>query len=835
LSQCAIKWSEQNNNGFIGFLSVASGVHQAFFDWSGQSIITEVIMFGKIVSTVFLLLAFCLPVCAAPSLDRSAPEPVELPGMTLQQRFGAGTAPGMMLAHPLTYTTPTTINILFLRVEFQPEANPAAAQVTGTGLWNSDPLYRTNNDPNYWVTQASNKFPAFWKEVSYGLLTISVTVSGNIYQLPQKMAAYGDESSAGLENIIYDSVSTASTGTNPVNFSLYDAVLIVHAGVGQESAPSGVTPSDIWSLYYKSDGLICRNASPAGPCLPNTLRGGAVINEAIIMPQTDSRSVGTSHITVDPLGVYVHEYGHWLGLPDLYCTAPNCQFEGAGEWSLMAGGIYNADPATCAADGTHCVYGSSPAHLDAWSLTYLGWVNPQQAANQFYTLNAMETVPTPTTPAAGTEVIKAIASTGTNSQYYLIENRQLVGYDAGLPGHGMLVWLVDDAVIAANFPGNTINNNPARPGLKLIEADGDFALLKTGSGSDSGSASDPFPGSKGNTGLSPMTKPSSIPYTNYGNVNVRNIAETAGGAINCSLGYAPLPPKDLALNRGTGTLTWSASAGATTYEIYKNGSATSIVVAGSTSYSDPAYQLNDVYLLTAVDSSGNESQPAAIAPVISANPAALSFSDSSTTGGVTVVNNGNADLAIQSVTLTGVNPGKFSFTNSCGAILAPAATCGMTVTFIADSAGTQTAALTIASNDPQTPRLDVQLTGTTSHTAGLTGGGGNGGGGGGSGSGCFIATAAYGSYLDPHVKVLRSFRDGWLMTNAPGRAFVSLYYRYSPPVAAVISRHEGLRTMTRWALTPIVFTAEYPATVLLMMLAGVLLFGADRFLKKTSS
>jgi hypothetical protein len=73
------------------------------------------------------------------------------------------------------------------------------------------------------------------------------------------------------------------------------------------------------------------------------------------------------------------------------------------------------------------------------------------------------------------------------------------------------------------------------------------------------------------------------------------------------------------------------------------------------------------------------------------------------------------------------------------------------------------------------------------------------------------------------------------MTNAPGRAFVSLYYRYSPPVAAVISRHEGLRTMTRWALTPIVFTAEYPATVLLMMLAGVLLFGADRFLKKTSS
>lgn len=99
-------------------------------------------------------------------------------------------------------------------------------------------------------------------------------------------------------------------------------------------------------------------------------------------------------------------------------------------------------------------------------------------------------------------------------------------------------------------------------------------------------------------------------------------------------------------------------------------------------------------------------------------------------------------------------------------------------------------------------------------------------GGGGGGGGCFIATAAYGSYLHPHVRLLREFRDAYLLTSAPGRAFVGLYYRLSPPLADLIAGHEVLRVLTRLLLTPLVCAVAWPlasgVTLLLALSAGVL-------------
>jgi len=73
-----------------------------------------------------------------------------------------------------------------------------------------------------------------------------------------------------------------------------------------------------------------------------------------------------------------------------------------------------------------------------------------------------------------------------------------------------------------------------------------------------------------------------------------------------------------------------------------------------------------------------------------------------------------------------------------------------------------------------------------------------------SGGGCFIATASYGSTMEPHVKLLRQFRDRFLLKNVMGRTFVRLYYQYSPPIADFISGHESLRMIVRWSLLPLV-------------------------------
>ena len=76
--------------------------------------------------------------------------------------------------------------------------------------------------------------------------------------------------------------------------------------------------------------------------------------------------------------------------------------------------------------------------------------------------------------------------------------------------------------------------------------------------------------------------------------------------------------------------------------------------------------------------------------------------------------------------------------------------------------------------------------------------------GGGGGGGCFIATAAYGSLMEPHVQILRDFRDRFLFGNTVGDSFVRLYYTYSPPIADFIAKHDSLKAMVRVGLLPFV-------------------------------
>jgi hypothetical protein len=92
----------------------------------------------------------------------------------------------------------------------------------------------------------------------------------------------------------------------------------------------------------------------------------------------------------------------------------------------------------------------------------------------------------------------------------------------------------------------------------------------------------------------------------------------------------------------------------------------------------------------------------------------------------------------------------------------------------------------------------------------------------------FIATAAYGSYLDPHVLTLRKFRDQHLLTNSIGTWFVELYYHHSPPLADYIRERETLRALVRSGLAVVIYSIEYPTVAGLILLLPVLILIRQR-------
>jgi bacillolysin len=219
------------------------------------------------------------------------------------------------------------------------------------------------------------------------------------------------------------------------------------------------------------------------------------------------------------------------------------------------------------------------------------------------------------------------------------------------------------------------------------------------------------------------------------------------------------------------------------------------------------------------------------------DPASLTFDDSLVGQPVVkelkITNVGSVPLKIDHFEIT--DPVDYSLAGQAGS-LDPNGSLILNVTFNPITLGGKLAVLTVRSDDPEYPAMEVQVMGrgveilgptptpsgeanptpipspeSTSSEAGPLpqpfGGG------------CFIATAAYGSYMAQDVIVLRQFRDHYLLTNGPGRSFVKYYYRYSPPIANFIAPHPVLRAIVRALLTPLVVGINHP----LMMVGLVLL------------
>ncbi|MFH0796212.1 MAG: choice-of-anchor D domain-containing protein [Candidatus Omnitrophota bacterium] len=174
----------------------------------------------------------------------------------------------------------------------------------------------------------------------------------------------------------------------------------------------------------------------------------------------------------------------------------------------------------------------------------------------------------------------------------------------------------------------------------------------------------------------------------------------------------------------------------------------------------------------------------------------------------TISNTGTADLNITAITVSETSSSDttsstFSLDvsggdNPCGSetvTILPDGSNTVTVTFAPSydisSLKTFSATLAVTSDDPDTPTLEIPLTGTGEETGSLFGE-------------CFIATAAFGSPLAKQVEILKRFRDGYLLTNSPGRRFVDWYYQKGPIGARFISQHLWVKHLTRITLYPVI-------------------------------
>ncbi len=339
----------------------------------------------------------------------------------------------------------------------------------------------------------------FYNEMSYGTLTI-VTVntpsSLGWQRLSTNYSTYVNNAYGlgGYPNNTQKLCEDLVDLINPlVDFSDYDndgngyvdGLVLIHPGRGAEF--SGST-ADIWSHKW--------GISPR-------LRDGVYISAYSIQPEYWN---SPGDITI---GVYAHEIGHLFGLPDLYDTDNSSR--GIGKWSLMAGGSWN---------GT---LGNSPAHMDAWCKKRVGWVTPTNVTGNMTGATLPRVMDNP--------VVYRLWDNGTiGNQYFLIENRQKVGYDAQLPGAGLCIWHIDESKSNNTkewYPGNTSNGNYL---VALEQADGLWDLDKN---VDQGDAGDPWPGSTNKTTFSAASTPNSNAYNGTQTfVTITNIS-ASGNTMTC--------------------------------------------------------------------------------------------------------------------------------------------------------------------------------------------------------------------------------------------------------------------------------------------------------------
>jgi len=420
-----------------------------------------------------------------------------------------------------TKQEPDTLRILAIRVGFQEDNN---SLTTGNGKFELSPAPERIIDPpphnRSYFEQQLTALSNYFKVVSHGKLIIEGDVfpqeENASYEVSEQTNFYvppNDETllDQRLSELLQQGFQAADAA-DPLVFSDYDIFILFHAGVGSDfSFDFDSTPQDVPSVLLNFEALRQKlgNGDPAFRGI--SVNGGQFfIRDGIILPETQTQE----GIELGLLGTMAIMFGNQLGLPILF--NPDTGLSGIGIFGLMDQGSGN-------------FFGLIPAEPSAWSKVFLGWDTPIEvsegtnleiAASQAGNLNKIYKIPINSheyflIENRDRDLNKdslAVGATGDggrvefrwdgNGQQVLLEQPGVVTrvseYDFGIPNTGILIWHIDDRVIAANFASNRVNADPLNRGVDLEEADGAqdigqvYGILDPGAGAENGVFEDMF-------------------------------------------------------------------------------------------------------------------------------------------------------------------------------------------------------------------------------------------------------------------------------------------------------------------------------------------------------
>ena len=257
---------------------------------------------------------------------------------------------------------------------------------------------------------------------------------------------YGENNRQGDDKHVEDMIKEAcELVEDEVDFTLYDNdkdgkvdfVYVIYAGYGEAD---GAGDDYVWPHNYA---LTYTGTS----CFVD----GKQVDNYACSNELDYYS--KQH---DGIGTFCHEFSHVLGLPDLYTTNSSTH-KTMGSWDILDYGPYNND-------------GNTPPHYSAYERFFMGWLTPTLINK------ACDVELEPLGTGNGAVILTATGEHNLNGidpmarTFYLLENRQKEGWDAFLPGHGMLITKINYS--QSKWENNTVNNSSSSMGVDIIEADG---------------------------------------------------------------------------------------------------------------------------------------------------------------------------------------------------------------------------------------------------------------------------------------------------------------------------------------------------------------------------